>query len=144
MSFKDGNLHEAVKQREERIDKLLDLNGKLYAETNAKARAIQQLKAENDELREMYVLDMKAKDKRIEQLEAENEEVLEAWSNQAKTIKEQFNAIHQRDELIRDYEQACGGLCVDCDYGNPHYPDESDEICLLSARAKALGIEVRE
>ena len=43
-------------------------------------------------------------------------------------------------KLVRDFERACGGLCVDCDHANPYYPEEADEICLLTVRAKSMGV----
>ena len=84
MSFGDGDLHAQVAQlKTERdsykrqVDKLLDTNGDLCKEINrqdAEIRTqyaeIQKLKADNDELREMYVLGMTAKDERIEKLES--------------------------------------------------------------------------
>ena len=84
MSFGEGDLHAKVAQlKTERdsykrqVDKLLDTNGDLCKEINrqdAEIRKqyseIQKLKADNDELREMYVLGMTAKDERIEKLES--------------------------------------------------------------------------
>ena len=50
--------------------------------------------------------------------------------------------IAERDELIRDFEHACGGVCVDCDFGNPGYPDSSDDMCLLAIRAREIGVRL--
>jgi len=50
--------------------------------------------------------------------------------------------IAELESLVRDFESACGGLCTDCEWANPCYPDESDDMCLLTIRMRELGIEV--
>ena len=99
--------------------------------------------------RQGYYLDaetIRNQQEHIAELQAENARLYRINENIGAELanfgEHRDKAIAERDELIRDFEQACGGLCVDCDQRNPYYPDESDEICLLAIRAKAIGVEL--
>ena len=145
MSFGDGDLHAKVAQLKterdsykRRVDNLMDTNGDLCKEINrqdAEIRKqyaeIQKLKADNDELREMYVFGMAAKEERISELEGEVESI-------------HLLHIETISKLMRTEQLVCDMLM---NFGCPDsYPCQQCsnqlEVCDIPKRAKKLGIEV--
>lgn len=42
-------------------------------------------------------------------------------------------------EIAKEFERVCGGTCSECEYANPAYPDDADEMCVLALRLSALA-----
>ena len=76
------------------------------------------------------------------ELEARIDKLMALNGEMCAEINEKDARIHELESFVSDYGRVCGGLCVDCEYGNPKYPNESDEMCLLAVSVKAYEIEV--
>jgi len=152
MSFGEGNLRTAVaeltqekRELEARIDKLMALNGELCAEVNEKDARIRELERERDAL---IVVDWWTDEHGDTHVVAANDEEIchyvkgEHAEMSGKALVELKSRVHELESFVSDYGRVCGGLCVDCEYGNPNYPNESDEMCLLAVSVKAYEIEV--